>query len=729
MINSTQISPISSPPTRNRVSPLLLCLFLTLCTPRGQALAANNGSLLKFLLPAQSKTFSFSTHFEGNSFFSSKELLTAAQSNLQLFETDHQKISAVDDAAFQIELTYRAAGFPKTEVDYKVIEEKGLYEVHFSIYEGFRILVQAVNIKGNDSFADSYLFSLNPELTAQIDHHAPFPYVSQQMNAFSRSLDEFYLAEGFLDATIAPPELISSTSSDQPSSILIQIFEGKRYMLGTISFESTDPDDFHTELQEIFRKILGVSYNPRLKLLLQSRIYEHYQNKGYADIRTSITTQRHEEQATVDIIIAITKGEQATIQEISILGNEHIAESFIRKKINTAIGDPYTLKKERESISALYQTGLFTKVDFKLTELDQPGQKKLLITVAEKLTKELFIEPGWGSYEFLRLTAGYTDKNFFSTAKSFRLESTASTKSHQISTSFSDPRFLNLPILADMPIYYRYREEPDYTIEERGLSIFFSEKFNNKARLSTGYSFSLNSITDTTTSLESGYLDRYKNASLTINISRDTRDDFFLPTNGYQGHITLEYANTVLGGDLSYLRLTSGFRIFRKISEQTVIAMRYKTGFILPGSGQEGIPLDERFFNGGENSVRSFRESQLGPNDQTGASLGGTAFNTLSLELRRSISKRFAGTLFFDTGNISPNRTTNNGTAAIAASRQDLIDATWSDFFHDFRYAIGCGLQYLLPIGPARIDVAYNPDKRPETESQYALHLSIGMAF
>lgn len=730
MIRLHLIQHADNGPAQNRLGCFILCLSLIVCSPGGLVFAANNGSILKALLPSPAITYSFSTSFEGNTFFTPDELLAAAQAELQLFETAQKKRSAVDDAAFQMELAYRAAGFPGAEVDYRIEERQGQYELHFSIVEGLRVLVQTVTFEGHDSFDESNLLGLNQKLKNQQDRHEPFPYVSQQMKGFARNLSDFYLAEGYLDVVVDQPQLIAGPSPDKPSSVLIRIFEGEKYLVGVIVFESDEGEDLQAELQEFSAALRGLPYNPRLKLLLQNKIQEYYQNIGYADVSMSISTQKRHAHAAVDLNVAIIKGETATIQEIAILGNQYTNESFIRKKIKTAVGQLYTSKDEKESFSALYQTGLFAKVDFKLEQMEQPGQKKLLIEVEEKQAKELFIEPGWGSYELLRVTSGYTDKNFFGTGKSFRFEGAASSKARQLSAGFTDPNFLEFPISADIPIYYRYREEPEYTIEETGLAIFFSEKFSNKARLSTGYSYSAKAITDIAINPNPLYLDNnYNNAAVTMTLSRDTRDDFFLPKSGYRGHVSLEYADTVLGGDLAYLRFTSGVRIFRTLSECLVLAMRYNTGFILPGYGQRGIPVDERFFTGGENSVRSFRESQLGPKDQTGASIGGTGFNTVSIELRQSFTDRLAGTVFFDTGNISPNKTVANGLSPLAADRQDLIDATWKDFFDDFRYGVGCGLQYLLPIGPARIDFGYNPDRRPDTEKEYALHLSIGMAF
>jgi outer membrane protein assembly factor BamA len=179
----------------------------------------------------------------------------------------------------------------------------------------------------------------------------------------------------------------------------------------------------------------------------------------------------------------------------------------------------------------------------------------------------------------------------------------------------------------------------------------------------------------------------------------------------------------VLGSEIAYFRFTTGTSHYFSMGRATVLALRYDTGFILPSRGQNTIPLGERFFTGGENTVRSFGQDELGPRDAGGEPIGGTAFNVLGAELRHQLRGPIIGTLFVDYGNLAPNEEVVFGT-----SQSELISATFSEYFRDMRPAVGAGLQYLLPVGPARLDVAYNPKAR-EHENNYTIHFSVGMAF
>jgi outer membrane translocation and assembly module TamA len=86
--------------------------------------------------------------------------------------------------------------------------------------------------------------------------------------------------------------------------------------------------------------------------------------------------------------------------------------------------------------------------------------------------------------------------------------------------------------------------------------------------------------------------------------------------------------------------------------------------------------------------------------------------------------------VFFDYGNVSPNRSREEQGKSPYDSRSDVISDTFNDFFKGFRPGVGFGFQYLLPVGPARIDFAFNPDRDSDRdEDLFVFHLSVGTAF
>jgi outer membrane protein assembly factor BamA len=166
------------------------------------------------------------------------------------------------------------------------------------------------------------------------------------------------------------------------------------------------------------------------------------------------------------------------------------------------------------------------------------------------------------------------------------------------------------------------------------------------------------------------------------------------------------------------------------MTKSTVIGARCTTGLLLPGQDEITLPLAEKFFNGGENTVRSFKESELGPQNRKGDPTGGYGFNTINVELRQRLIGNLIGTVFVDYRNISPNRSRVEQGKSPYDSRSDVISDTFDDFFKGFRPGVGFGFQYLLPVGPARIDFAFNPDRdSARDEDFFVFHFSVGTAF
>jgi outer membrane protein assembly factor BamA len=147
-----------------------------------------------------------------------------------------------------------------------------------------------------------------------------------------------------------------------------------------------------------------------------------------------------------------------------------------------------------------------------------------------------------------------------------------------------------------------------------------------------------------------------------------------------------------------------------------LLALGGRAGIIHSLSGSNvvaDIPIDERFFNGGNTTVRSFTERDLGPHDGDNP-IGGEFFTVFNVEYTFPIYGELQGAAFFDAGNLLP-------------SSEDPF-ARASAGFDDMRYAVGLGLRYKLPIGPIRLDYGYNPDRRAD-EDVGAFHFSFGFAF
>ncbi len=120
----------------------------------------------------------------------------------------------------------------------------------------------------------------------------------------------------------------------------------------------------------------------------------------------------------------------------------------------------------------------------------------------------------------------------------------------------------------------------------------------------------------------------------------------------------------------------------------------------------DDIPINERFFNGGSSSVRSFPERRLGPTDWHGYPIGGDTFTTFNIEYQFPIYGSLIGAVFADAGSVGAN----------------------PESVGRMRYGVGPGVRYASPVGPLRVDVGFNPD-RSSGERHMMIQISFGMAF
>lgn len=669
--------------------------------------------------------------FVGNRQLSDAALHRAAGAELEAFVQNKGREADLVDAVFQMTIHYRREGYAFAQVTYARERRDDRVRVVFTVEEGPRVLVEAIRFVGDVTVPKEDLEALFT--TAQVIFYRSDmpPYVQSEIEAGTGRVRDYYRARGYQDVQVEPPRLTFSQDRSRVA-VAIPITEGRRYRLTDLRFTGDLPEALAADLRSLREAMVGQAYNRSLRLVTQSRLEEIYGDKGYADIHVAMDEKRLPAPEGIRLEAVITSGPMVTIDRIEVRGAQKTAPDFIRRRLKFNTGDRYSLTKERESFRTLYRTGLFSRVDLFLEDTGAPGRRILVVAVTEGPAREFYIEPGWGSYELLRLRLGWREKNPFGGGRNVGLDTTVSTKSRQVVASLVDPWFLNTEITADVPVYYSYREEPSYTREDIGISPSLSSQLSTHVSVTTAYTLRNTDLSDvdSLTILEDVEADSYNFGSIRLQTTYDDRDDPFYPARGKRFTFSIEHADDFLGGDITFTRLTAGMRYFHAFNRDTVLGLRYATGFIYPGPGETNVPISERFFNGGENSVRSFRESELGPQDPSGDPVGGLAFNTINVELRRRLVGDLSGTLFFDLGNVAPNRSISEGGRRPPENRSDAVSDTLADFFSDFRPGIGIGLQYKLPIGPLRCDLAFNPDADDDRdEDDWVVHFSVGMAF
>jgi outer membrane protein insertion porin family len=127
--------------------------------------------------------------------------------------------------------------------------------------------------------------------------------------------------------------------------------------------------------------------------------------------------------------------------------------------------------------------------------------------------------------------------------------------------------------------------------------------------------------------------------------------------------------------------------------------------------GDKYIPFYERYFLGGERSIRGFDIYQIGPRDEQGYVIGGDKAMFFNFEYQIPLSQQFSFNLFFDMGNAYD------------------IDKPIS--LNDVYTSMGAELKvYVQMLGvPFRLIFAYNPRVRREADSNFAFRFAVGPSF
>ncbi len=655
--------------------------------------------------------------YEGNSELDDGDLDEALIRFFQDFNKSKFKKSAVDDGAFDLERAYLDAGFPAAKVTYRYDEREGEKPLAtYVIDEGPRAALSKVDVAGASALKASEVEAFFAPPATGLFEASQRWYVESRAKSGADDAQAAYEARGYLDAQVS----IAKVEFDAPRThvtLHVAVHEGTQYHVESVTVSGGDPRVDPALVEKTTAAFHGKPYYERLSVEIQGKIEELFADQGFEDVKVVRTRRFSSTDGRVELAYSIQPGPQVLVGPIAIEGNERTRERFVRSRLDLEPGQVYSRENERKSFGHLFRSGVFERVTITPQPAADEDPKSPTVTrpirvdVVEAPTIETFLEPGWGSYERLRLSLGARYRNLFGTGRILDLHGVVGGLAQTGTLSLIDPWLFESDVVANLSLFGNRRQEPSFLSTETGVGLGFTRRFSSTLEGSIGYQYKRTASSDVEV-LDQDALDAAEKVNISEVIgalSYDTRDNVFLPSEGSVTKGSLEYGSSVIGSQLDFARLRGQHSGFVSLDAATVLGWSTKFGVIAPLNGDEVIPLQERFFNGGENTVRSFREDELGPKDDQGKPIGGEAFTVFSVEMRRRLRGRFEGALFYDIGNVTPQ---------------------YEDFwkFQGFEQGIGAGLRYTFPVGPIRLDAAWNPAP-DEGDPDYVVHISFGMAF
>ncbi len=523
-------------------------------------------------------------------------------------------------------------------------------------------------------------------------------------------LSVFYHDKGFMEAKVGTPEI---SMKDDGFYIEIPVEEGERYRVSSVEITG-DTLEFNDRLEKSLQS-KQKDYFGREKLREDmDRISKTYMDQGYAYTTVDPIVKRDSDQQTASIDFDVKKKEIVHIGRVTITGNTKTLDKVIRRELKLAEGDLFSSTKLERSLNNLRKLDYFEDVEITPTDTEQTDIMNLNVKVKEKLTGSISAGGGYSSDDGLFTSGEITQRNLFGTGQIIALKGYLGQNAQRYVLSFTEPYLFDRPVTGGIDLYNWLREYPDFTQDSTGFRLRSGYRFGNYSRLSAFYTYSSAMVTSVPFDAPPIIVQqegRQLTSSITTALERDSTDHPFLPTRGMVSMASVQWASPVLGGESNFMKAEVHHAIFVPLFWKFVGYVRGEFGYIniLGADDNTSVPLYDRYFLGGINSLRGFKWATVGPYDGPYI-IGGTNYGLGTVELLfpliESIGMR--GVFFFDAGNAF---------------------LTMQDFkISDFRTDAGAGIRWNSPLGPLRIEWGYNLDPQPG-ESQYQFQFSAGAFF
>lgn len=660
------------------------------------------GKVLTFIV--QEKPLIAEIKLQGNKAVSTDDILAvmtikAKQTlNPERIKADMQKIREL----------YDSKGYYNAEMS-DTIEKEGEKDarVIITITENEKIFIKTITFTGNEVYSAKELRNM-----MTINEWTIFHFISDsgvlKKEALRQDLDKisaFYLNNGFINVQIGEPEI---THDKKWIYVKIPITEGKQYKVGTVVITGdTLQKTSHAELKE--KLLIGKKPFYEREAVMKDVDYlsQACSDEGYAYADVTPRTVPNDKNQTVDVDYQVKKGQQVYFNRITIAGNTKTRDKVIRRQLAVVEGDLYSRSKLKKSYMALNRLRYFEEVDFQTEKGPDETRTDIKIHVKEKPTGMLSIGAGYSATESVMFIAQISQQNLFGRGQTLALRASVSSVSRNYELSFVEPWLFDIPLWSKFDLWNSSRVYDTYNMDSSGFGTTFGYPLWENITGYLGYRLSMDTVKDIAVNA-STYVRRQEGqttlSSLTATLTRDTTDDIMFPSDGSKTSGSINYTGGILQGDASFTKYELTSARFFPLFLETVFAIRGRAGYLQNNSDKD-IPVYERFYLGGINSLRGLRT--IGPTDPaTGDVIGGLTMLNFNVEYIFPLIKNagLKGLVFFDTGNA------------------------WERGYHldDMRRTAGLGIRWYSPIGPLRLEWGYVLDPK-DNEAMSRWEFTMGM--
>lgn len=670
----------------------------------------------------------------------------------------------LEDAQIAIERYLHAGGYRDAVVQYMRNDSTaGELRITFNVTRGPRYSLEALRITGNMAMSAGEIEKILGVARGDLFVREALEVRVAALVAAYRALG-FTRAQGMVTEAVLPSE--TPNAADRRVEVTVDIDEGPRTTVRNVAFTGNTVMT-ESQLRNLVTVQPGAPYVEAAVTEGRERIDLRYRNLGYARVAVRQDVSLAEDDTRADVTYTIAEGPQVLVERIIVTGNDRTDTETILNELEFREGEPLGLTALANSRVRLTQLGLFRRVDIEQIPHAGEPREDVLIRVEEAdrttlgygggveatvrarptgpggaaedhldLAPRGFFEIGrrnlWGSNRsvnlFTRVSLRTTDVVTAGGGNGDSTETNVGFNEYRVVGSFREPRLssrseLLITGIVEQAIRTTFNFSRRIARAEVGTRV--TPGFGVTAR----YSFERTKLFDEKiVSEEQGLLidklfPQVRLSKFAGSVIHDTRDDLLDPSRGTFLIVDTDVAGRAIGSEVGFIRTyVQGF-LYRELptARRIVAAFGARVGAargferVKDGTVVREVPASERFFAGGDTTVRGFSLDRLGNEDTIspgGFPLGGNSVVILNAELRAQLFGDLQGVGFIDAGNVFP-----------LASGLSLTE---------LRPAAGFGVRYNSPLGPIRLDLGFNLNPKQFAdvrERRTVFHISLGQAF
>jgi outer membrane protein insertion porin family len=626
-----------------------------------------------------------------------------------------------------IEDLYKKKGLTQAKVDVEssIDDTTNKASLHFMIREGFKVKIKRIYIYGNAAYPGKKIIKVMKSRWAWFFGSGLLK--EDTLEEDMKAIQSFYEKNGFLDtkATYVIEPLYQGLVN-----VNVTIQEGRRYYVGDVSFlgNAILSDD---AIKSHIKNLKQGNFFSHEKMEEDiANIREAYFDHGYISALVEESTSFNTTTAKVDVKVSIKEGKLAYINKIKIQGNAHTRDIVIRRELRMYPGDQFDGAKLRLSKQRLKDLGYFEDVGYDIEDTNQEDYKDLVVQVKEAKTGSFSFGGGYSTVDRLVGFVEVEQKNFdISNWSSFtgggqdlRLRAQIGSSQRNLLLSFTEPWLFDHPVSAGFDAYLTENLNDNttgyaYTQKTIGADLRLGKALNDNLSVGAVYRLEHINISDMDSGVSEALAEQVGNSlvsSLGFSETNDYRDSKLSPTKGWVNTNNADIAGGPLGGDRNFWRIqTSGAYYYPLMINDvtTVLEISGRTGIVQSYPSTPDVPIFERYFTGGQDSIRGYDERSVGPLDpNTNDAVGGDVLLLGSVEYTVPIIEIIKGAVFFDTGNVY-DKVRDYGTGGVVSGT-------------------GVGLRIKTPIGPIKLDYGIPLNTEPgQTTRNGKFYFSVSRGF